>query len=175
MTRDLTYTVPLSPVTDTHAPKGFSMAGKIRTREVCPTCGQNFHAIEETGILCQECNTKPATYYIYLYHRDPIRGRDHKISRDINGDILDSYRRAHRLLERIRSEIDQGIFTLSNYLQKETHQFRGATEEQIEQLAGHSTRGMSKRYVKRSVEMVRHLVDCGRIREVPKQREGDSK
>jgi integrase len=101
------------------------MAGKIRTREVCPTCGKKFRIVEESDIFCPQCNTRPSTYYIFLYWSDPLLGRDHRITRDLDGQILDSYRRTHRLLERIRSEIDQGIFTLTNYLPNEVNQFRG--------------------------------------------------
>ncbi|HXY53478.1 MAG TPA: hypothetical protein VEM40_02275, partial [Nitrospirota bacterium] len=36
---------------------------------------------------------------------------------------------------------------------------QGATEEQIEAILGQTTRGMSRKYVKRSVEMYRHIVD----------------
>jgi len=98
------------------------MAGKVRSREKnCPTCNQPFKIQEEIDIFCPSCNTRPKTYFIFLYYD---KGK-HRIPRDIDGHILDSYKRAHRLLESIRREIDQGIFSLSNYLPREIERFRG--------------------------------------------------
>ena len=99
---------------------GLSMAGKIRTREKCPVCNKPFIIKEEEYIHCPDCNTRPKTLYIFLYWQGK-----HRISRDLNGYILDSYRRAHRLLENIRKDIDDGIFNVSNYLPKEIEQFKG--------------------------------------------------
>lgn len=98
-----------------------SMKGKVRTREKCPQCSGKFRIIEESDIFCDKCNTRPITFFIVLYH-DKSKQR---ISRDTDGHILDSYRRAHRLLEKIRKDIDDGIFSLSDYLPKEVEQFRG--------------------------------------------------
>jgi integrase len=88
------------------------MAGKIRTREVCPQCGEPFTITEESDIFCLTCNTRPRTFYIFLYHKGK-----HRIARDQEGHILDSYRRAHRLLEKIRAEIDGHRFDVTRYLQ----------------------------------------------------------
>ena len=96
------------------------MAGKISTREKCPTCKQPFEIKEEEDILCLLCNTRPKSFYIFLYWHGK-----HRISRDLDGYILDSYKRAHRLLENIRKDIDDGIFNLSNYLPKEIEHFKG--------------------------------------------------
>lgn len=100
------------------------MAGKIRTREVCPQCSQKFHIIEETDIFCVSCKTRPRTFYIYLYWPDPQLGRDHKITH-AGGEALDSFRRAKRLLEKIRSEIDSRTFILRNYLAKKQNALTG--------------------------------------------------
>jgi len=97
------------------------MAGKIRTREVCPKCHKKFHIIEEIDIYCPECGTRPKTYYIFFYQEK----KKHRIPRDTDGHILDSYRRAHRLIESIRDDIDKGIFNISNYIPKEIEAFRG--------------------------------------------------
>jgi integrase len=97
------------------------MAGKVRTREKCPKCGRAFTIIEELDIHCPTCDTRPKTFFIFLYWD----GDKHRIARDPDKNILDSYRRAHRLLEKIRSEIDAGTFNIANYLPKETEQFRG--------------------------------------------------
>jgi integrase len=106
---------------ESHHSWGLSMAGKIRTREKCLTCKKAFVIKEEENIHCPDCNTRPKTFYIFLYYD---KGK-YRISRDTDGHILDSYKRAHRLLEAIRREIDQGIFSLSNYLPKEIERFRG--------------------------------------------------
>lgn len=98
-----------------------SMAGKIRTRETCPQCGNLFKVIEEVDIFCPKCNTRPKAFYIFLYFD---KGK-YRLSRDTDGHILDSYRRAHRLLESIRKEIDSGLFRISNYIPKEVEAFRG--------------------------------------------------
>lgn len=96
------------------------MSGKIRTREKCSICKQPFYIKEEEDIICRTCGTRPKTFYIFLYHHG-----DQRISRDLDGYILDSYKRAHRLLENIRKAIDDGTFNISNYLPKEIEQFKG--------------------------------------------------
>ena len=97
------------------------MKGKVRTRENCPKCGSPFDIVEETDIFCPLCNTRPKTFYIFMYYD----GGKYRLSRDMDGQILDSYRRAHRLLESIRRDIDNSVFRLSNYLPKEIEEFRG--------------------------------------------------
>lgn len=102
------------------------MSGKVRPRGTkCPRCGDKFTIDEGTDIYCTKCGIKPRSFYIILYWPDPSLGRDHKIYRDQDTNILDSYRRAHRLLEKIRGEIDAGTFILHNYLPKEIDRFRG--------------------------------------------------
>jgi hypothetical protein len=53
------------------------------------------------------------------------------------------------------------LYPLTRYTTATSYAARGGSEEQIEGMFGHSIRGMSKKYVKRSVEMLRHLVDGG--------------
>ena len=100
---------------------GLCMAGKVRTREKCPTCRGAFRITEETDIFCPTCQTRPKTFFVKLYWQ----GTKYRFSRDRNGHILDSYRRAHRLLENIRTDIDAKIFSPSDYILKELEQFRG--------------------------------------------------
>ncbi|HUO77832.1 MAG TPA: tyrosine-type recombinase/integrase, partial [Thermodesulfovibrionales bacterium] len=97
------------------------MKGKVRTREICPQCRGKFKIVEGIDIFCERCNTRPKTFFIVLYH-DKAKQR---ISREKDGQILDSYRRAHRLLENIRKDYDDGVFSLSNYLPEEIEEFRG--------------------------------------------------
>jgi integrase len=98
------------------------MAGKIRTREKCPQCGKAFKLIEETDIYCPSCNTRPKTFFIFLYWK----GDKFRISRDRDGQMLDSHRRAHRLLENIRADIDTHKFNPRNYLTSELAKLRGS-------------------------------------------------
>lgn len=89
------------------------MQGLIRTREKCAHCQGRFtegYIGKERDLVCS-CGRTPRTYYIYLYHKG-----DRKITRDRDSKILDSYRRAHRLLERIRSEIDARTLDITEYL-----------------------------------------------------------
>jgi len=101
--------------------RDLNMSGKIRTREKCSICKRSFHIKEEEDIFCPACGTRPKTFFIFLYHQ---QGK-HRISRDSDGYVLDSYKRAHRLLENIRKAIDDGTFNISNYLPKEIEQFKG--------------------------------------------------
>ena len=97
------------------------MRGKVRTWEKCPKCGEKFTIIEEYLIHCPACKTRPEGYYITLYWDK----KQHKIYRDTDGQLLDSFQRAHRLLETMRKEMDDGLFSISNYIPKEIEQFRG--------------------------------------------------
>ncbi len=97
------------------------MKGKVRTRERCPRCSGVFKVDEEVAIFCPECGTKPESFFIRLYWQ----GKEHRIAQDRDGHKLDSFKRAHRLLERIRSEIDARTFSIADYQPKEIEQFRG--------------------------------------------------
>lgn len=102
--------------------RGFSMAGKVRTRErFCRGCKTEYRIIEEVSISCPSCGREPRTFFVFLYwQKQKLR-----IPRDTDGHILDSYRRAHRLLEAIRREIDAGLFSPTHYVLKEIEAFRG--------------------------------------------------
>lgn len=97
-----------------------NMRGKVKTREKCSKCGNKFRILHGIGILCPECKTRPKTYFIFLYHKK----NKYRISRDIDGHILDSYKRADNLLDTIRKDIKDGIFSVSDYLPSEQEQFR---------------------------------------------------
>lgn len=99
------------------------MAGKVRTREKCGKCGGAFQVAEEQDILCPQCGTRPKSFYIRLYWH----GAEYRVAKDRDGHTIDSYRRAHRILEVIRTEIESKTFSISDYLPKELEQFRGRT------------------------------------------------
>lgn len=100
---------------------GLSMKGKIRSRETtCPNSHGKLISAPEKGIFCSACDYRPKTFFIDIYSQ----GR-HRISTDLDGYILDSYQRASRLLERMRSEVDSGTFKIANYAQAHIEEFRG--------------------------------------------------
>lgn len=98
------------------------MKGKVRSREKqCPAGHGVLTVKEEIDIKCPVCNYRPRTYYIDLYWA----GDQVRISRGKDGDILYSYRQAHRLLEIIRAEIDARTFEPSRYVYQQVEQYRG--------------------------------------------------
>ncbi|RMG58192.1 MAG: site-specific integrase [Deltaproteobacteria bacterium] len=96
-----------------------SMKGRIRTKEVCPICGGDFKQTLH-GLWCEKCKTKPNRYFIDL---GKYRGKRIRIYSDTNGAPLDSYARAHRLLETIRHELDTGTFNPKDYIKRELRAF----------------------------------------------------
>jgi integrase len=100
------------------------MKGKVRSREkLCPDGHGRLAVAEEMDIRCPVCNYRPKTFYLDLFWD----GGQHRISRNKDGDILSSYRQAHRLLEVIRAEIDGRTFVPSRYLPKQIEEFKGST------------------------------------------------
>lgn len=97
------------------------MKGKVRSNERhCPEGHGRLKIIEEIDIKCVVCNYRPKTFFIDLYNC----GR-HRIARGKDGEILTSYRQAHRLLENIRFEIDARVFSISRYMPKQIEEFKG--------------------------------------------------
>lgn len=95
----------------------FCMAGKIRTKEVCPKCEKSF---EGNPLRCPACLTTPKKYFIDLYQKNYGRL---KIYSDKTGHPLDSFARAQRVLEAIRYEIDQHIFDPSHYISSDIREY----------------------------------------------------
>lgn len=95
------------PDDDDH--RGFCMKGSIRTKQRCPECGDSF-THSKHGLICGKCNRVPTRLFVDIYH-----GKRLRIYRDRAGELLDSYQRAHRLLEVIRNEIDRCVFDPANY------------------------------------------------------------
>jgi len=145
---------------------GMCMAGKVRTREKCGKCGGAFKVAEEADIYCPVCNTRPETFFIWLYWQ----GTKYRISRDREEHILDSYRRAHRLLENIRTDIDSKIFSPFDYIPKEMEQFRG--HRLLEKwLQGKEAQGLAPTHLKSTRAMIEKYfkpafgqLDCRDIR-----------
>ena len=92
------------------------MKGAVGTKERCPKCEGNF---EGKPLSCPTCKTTPQKYYVDLYWNGKI-----KLYSDKTGQALDSYARADRLLNYIRTEIDEGTFDPKNYQKKEVDALR---------------------------------------------------
>ncbi len=93
------------------------MSGTIRTKEKCPKCRGSF---EGNPLGCKKCRTTPGRCFIDIYVKR--HGRI-KIYSDRHGHLLDSHRRAARVLEAIRYEIDQHIFDPSKYVSADLKTF----------------------------------------------------
>jgi len=145
MTAEKLYTVSAQPERGE-----LSMKGSIRTREKCPQCGGAFKVVEEVDIFCPTCNTRPKTYMIKL----SWQGTRYRFSRDRQGHILDSFKRAHRLAEHIRQDIDNKVFSPADYIPKEIKQFEGHSllEKWIE---GKVSQGLSPTHLKSTRGMVK--------------------
>lgn len=91
------------------------MKGGIYSKERCPVCGKNFQHIDN-DLICPDHRTRPRRYYIAMYNREI--GRNLVLCSDPARRLpFSSYEMAHRILEKIRSEIDAHAFDLSRYVQ----------------------------------------------------------
>lgn len=98
------------------------MIGTIRARESCPICARTFQTIDRDGLLCKKHKTRPRRYFIDLWHKRQI-----KIYSDKQGNILDSYSRAFKVLSIISKEIEDHTFDLSKYYRHDARQFFAST------------------------------------------------
>ena len=81
------------------------MKGKVVPRGKCPKCNRPF-ALGKKGYTCTEHEIKPERYRISIYSR--------YIYSDKQGEPLDSFSRAYKLLAHINTEIEDGTFDISN-------------------------------------------------------------
>jgi integrase len=91
----------------------FCMKGGVYTKERCPVCGGNFKRFEN-DLLCPDHQTRPRKFYIQLYSRE--FGKYINLFSDARGIAFSSYEQAHRILTKIRAEIDAGAFDPSRYV-----------------------------------------------------------
>ncbi len=96
--------------------ENLSMAGTIRTKGKCPKCARPFQG---EPLTCTRCQTHPRKYYLDLFHK----GRRLRIFCDRQGHPLDSWRRATRVIESIRYEIDQRTFDPTKYVKSDIKNF----------------------------------------------------
>jgi integrase len=95
------------------------MKGAIRTFQKCPKCGGSFSKSEQ-GFECPSCLTLPTRYVVDIHWR----GQRLRIYSDRDGHPLDSYRRAVRLIEGIRHQIDEHRFDPSYYIKTSIKAYR---------------------------------------------------
>lgn len=93
------------------------MAGHIRSKEKCPRCGGKFAG---QPLACPCCKTAPTRFYLDF----PWQGQKLKIYSGPDGHPLDSWARAQRLLEAMRSQVDRGLFDPRDYAAKELRSLR---------------------------------------------------
>jgi integrase len=94
------------------------MIGHVRTDRKCPKCKGKFQKVKDR-LVCKKCLTEPARFFIDL----PYKGERFKIWWDENGQALDSYERADRLLNHIRWEVDHFRFKPEKYRQAKSESF----------------------------------------------------
>jgi len=88
------------------------MKGAIRSlQSKCPKCKGKF-VDNGRALVCPTCLVIPDKYFVDIHYE----GQRIKLYRDKEGFLLDSYRRANRLLENIRHQIDNHTFYLKDYL-----------------------------------------------------------
>lgn len=98
--------------------EGLCMIGSVRGKGKCKSCGGKW---VDTGkaLGCPKCFTTPEKYLIDFHWK----GKRIRLFKDKQGYTLDSYQRALRMLEKIRSEIDEGKFDPTFYIKADKHKF----------------------------------------------------
>lgn len=121
----------------------FCMKGKIRTKENCPKCGGQFSETPP-GLICLKCQITPKRFFIDFYHEGRV-----KIYSDKQGNIIDSFQRANRILEAIRYEVDNHKFDPKLYSKKDLreYQFDVRINEWIKEKE--NNKRLEKEYVKK--------------------------
>lgn len=93
---------------------GLCMIGTIRTKDKCPVCNKSFENIADKLLICKEHYTIPTRYFIDLYWN----GKQRKIYSDNDGQVLNNYEIANRVLTEIRQRIKKHRFDPADYVKK---------------------------------------------------------
>ncbi len=93
---------------------GLCMRGTIRTKEKCPVCQKPFENIDNKLLICKEHFTIPSRYFIDICWN----GRQRKIYSDNDGQVLNNYEIANRVLTEIRQQIKKHSFDPADYVKK---------------------------------------------------------
>lgn len=125
----------LDNVLGTLSGEELDMAGTIRTREKCPDCGGKFKDFSK-ALACENCLGEgkisiPKRLYIDIYHH-----KKYKLYSDNDGEPLESYERAKRLLIEINQRIRKPNYTFNpaDYVAKDCRklQFNKYTDKWIQ-------------------------------------------
>lgn len=105
-----------------HIDNNLCMLGRINTLQKCPVCRGKFSALDQAGLYCPGHLTRPTRYYVYfmtLLYSTP------------QGNVLDSYERAKRLLSSIQTAYDDAKkhpetkrFDINDWIPKKVKHFR---------------------------------------------------
>lgn len=149
--------VPHDPVTTW----GLTMKGSIRTTDKCPVCKQSFQQIRHPlvrkqviDIMCPTCMTRPrpGTFFIdgrWLKDREGAIGR---LSCDRDKKPFASFLHAHRTLETILKEIDEGRFKSSRWRPEALGKF--AISHACDPWIEHLRRDASKEYADHQLRFI---------------------
>ena len=103
---------------------------QIRPRGSCPSCGSKYRTVSwkddegnrgrSTRGICPECDSSnPPAWYLDFF----FGGKRLKIYSDDSGQVLDSYKRAERLGEKIKFQMEDGRFDPSQYIKAELNKY----------------------------------------------------
>ncbi len=95
------------------------MKGTVRPKGKCRECGNAFEAVKKLGFICTACKILPTRFYIDLPHK----GQRIRIFSDKQGQPLDSYQRATKLLSSINTALDEHTFDPSKYVRADLEKF----------------------------------------------------
>lgn len=104
---------------------GSIMDGTVRSKGRCPQCKGPFELTligRDMDYMCPQCQTRPRRYYLDLYHE----GQRIRLFSSRTGKVFRSYFPAHRNLEAIRLELENGDFDATMYVKRDQRplQFR---------------------------------------------------
>ena len=100
------------------------MRGRIRTKQKCP-CGRKYEQLSTTTypyieLRCPVCpNSRPTRVFIHA-----LQLKCGRIYSDRKGNPFDSFANAHRQLESMRKEYDEGKLSPDNWIPKKVFQYR---------------------------------------------------
>ncbi len=112
---------------------GFCMAGIIKTRQVCPGCGDKYPSSKgDSPIICSSCKTQPTKFLIQLYWQK----RTITVSHDRDGQTVHHFQKASNLLGSIRTDLQAGIFDPEIYKKQSSTTFKAAWDRFLRDYEG---------------------------------------
>ena len=144
---------------------------QIRPRGTCPSCGSKYRTIswkDDEGIrrrgtrgICPDCDrASPPAWYLDFF----FGGKRLKIYSDDTGQTLDSYKRAERLSEKIKFQMEDGRFDPSQYIKAEVSKYWAKTL--LDQFGKAKEREIAPSYLYNYRQMINRAKDFFSIRDV---------